>query len=139
MIKVLKLESAAVLPSRAHASDIGYDLTAININKRLENGVILYGTGLSVSPPDGWYTEIVPRSSLSKTGHIIANSVGVIDPHYTGELLIAVIKIDVNSPPLELPFCKFQLIIRKSETVEIEEVQSLSDTDRGSGGFGSTG
>ena len=139
MLKVLKTNEDAILPSRAHPSDIGLDLTAIKKHKVLSNGVVMYDTGISVSPPEGYYVEILPRSSMSKTGWMLANSVGTVDPNYTGNLYIALIRVDGQSPEIDLPFCKCQLVVRKAEYFDVQEVNNLEDTDRGDGGFGSTG
>jgi dUTP pyrophosphatase len=139
MLKVVKHDCNAVIPSRAHPEDIGLDLTAISKHKDLPNGGIMYDTGISVCPPEGYYVEILPRSSMSKTGWMLANSVGTVDPNYTGNLYIALIKVRDNVEELPLPFCKCQIIIRKAEYFDVEEVNNLSETSRGSGGFGSTG
>jgi dUTP pyrophosphatase len=69
---------------------------------------------------------------------MLANSVGIIDPDYRGNLLIALKKVNVNSPDLELPFTKCQLVLRKVEDYLIEEVYKIDNTERGEGGFGST-
>lgn len=138
-IKFIKIVEGAKIPSFATSNDVGMDLVAIRKIKEYDNGVILYGTGLKVRPPDNYYVEIVPRSSIIKTGWILANNVGVIDPDYTGELMIAMVKIDENAEELELPFCKMQLIVRKIHKFEIEETSDIIETERGSGGFGSTG
>jgi dUTP pyrophosphatase len=138
-IQIVKNNPDAIIPSRANSTDIGLDLVAIGIYKVLDNGVILYDTGISASAPKGYYLEILPRSSLSKTGWMLANSVGVIDPSYRGNLLIALAKGSNQPEPISLPFCKCQLVLRKALYAEVEEVSSLSDTERGSGGFGSTG
>ena len=129
----------AVSPSRANATDIGLDLVAIKKHKVLPNGVVLYDTGIAASPPPGYYLEILPRSSISKTGWMLANSVGTIDPDYTGNLLIALVRVCPDAPELQLPFCKCQLVLRKAEYGVPQEVSSLQTTVRGSGGFGSTG
>lgn len=139
MIQVVKKNKNAIMPSRAHPLDIGLDLTAINKYKRLNNGVIMYDTGIAVKPPEGYYVEILPRSSISKTGWMLANSIGTVDPNYTGNLYIALAPVHPNVPEIELPFCKCQLVLRKAEYYDILEVNELSETDRGDGGFGSTG
>ena len=131
-------DEKAIIPTKAHEDDVGFDLTAIKIHKVLDNGVYLFDTGISITPPSGYYCEILPRSSISKTGWMLANSVGIIDPNYTGNLLIALIKVSSVSPPLELPFTKCQLILRKVEKFEMNQTNSLKETDRGDGGFGST-
>lgn len=138
-IQFMRTSNTAVVPTKAFATETGFDLTAISIHKELDNGVILYDTGIVVRPPEGYYTEIVPRSSISKTGWMLANNVGIIDSSYRGNLLIALVPTSDRSIPLELPFCKCQLILRKFEDAELEEVSDLDDTERGSGGFGSTG
>jgi len=112
----------------------------------------MYDTGISVEPPEGYYTEIVPRSSISKTGFVLANSIGVIDPTYRGTLKIVL--TDVDSPgkliqhnshssqvigrPMTCPFTLTQLVVRKIEEVDIKIVEELTVTSRGEGGFGST-
>ena len=139
MLQVVKTHENAIMPSRAHPLDIGLDLTAIKKHKTLPHGVIMYDTGISVKPPEGYYIEILPRSSISKTGWMLANSVGTVDPNYTGNLYIALAPVYPDIPEIELPFCKCQIVVRKSEYLDVTEVSSLADTDRGSGGFGSTG
>lgn len=139
MIQIVKRDKKAIIPTRAYPSDIGMDLTAIKKHKTLHHGVIMYDTGISVSPPEGYYVEILPRSSMSKTGWMLANSVGTVDPNYTGNLYIALAPVHPDVPEIELPFCKCQLVVRKAEYFGISEVNELSKTDRGDGGFGSTG
>ena len=129
----------AIVPTKAFPTEVGFDLTAVSVHSELDNGVVLYNTGIVVRPPDGYYTEIVPRSSIIKTGWMLANNVGIIDGSYRGNLLIALVPTSDRSVPLELPFCKCQLILRKFEDAELEEVSDLDSTERGSGGFGSTG
>jgi dUTP pyrophosphatase len=135
----VKTRADAVTPTKAYPSDVGYDLTAIDVFKKLSQQTTLYETGLIVTPPEGYYVEILPRSSISKTGYVISNSVGIIDPSYTGSLKIAVTKVDDSFPDLTLPFCKFQLVLRKLYEAELVEVGSVRETERGDGGFGSTG
>ena len=139
IIQIYRNDKRAVIPTKAHNSDTGYDLTAIDVFKKFDSGVVLFRTGLVVIPPEGYYIEILPRSSISKTGWMLANSVGVIDNSYRGELYIAAIKINKELPDLEPPFCKFQIVLRKLEKSSIVEVKDFNTTLRGSGGFGSTG
>ena len=137
-IHFVKKDPAAVVPTRAHMSDIGYDLTAISVFKRISSTTVLYETGIAVKPPTGYYIEIVPRSSMSKTGHMLSNSVGTIDPDFTGTLKIALTKVDKSADDMELPFTRCQLVVRKAEYFDLVEVDSLDETVRGDGGFGST-
>lgn len=128
----------AVIPTKAYHSDVGYDLTAISVFKQISQRTALYDTGLKMSAPDGYYLEILPRSSLSKTGYMLSNSVGIIDPQYTGNLLIALTKVDDSMPDLEVPFCRCQLVVRKAEMFGMVRVESLVASARGDGGFGSS-
>jgi len=136
IVKFTKTDARAVSPVKGNNLAIGYDLTAIEVYKKLNSKTTLYNTGIRVSVPNGYYTEIVPRSSLSKTGYMLSNSVGIIDPDYTDNLLLALTKVDENSPDLEVPFTRCQLILRKAEYYNVEEVENILETGRGS--FGST-
>ena len=101
----------------------------------------MYDTNISVRPPNGYYFEIVPRSSLSKTGYILTNSIGIIDPTYRGTLKVVITKICPEAHEFELPNKRFQLIPRKydlNNKLIIKEVDILDETERGDGGFGST-
>jgi dUTP pyrophosphatase len=138
-LKIVKISENAVVPSTANSDDVGMDLVAINKQDELESGAILYGTGLVVKPEYGYYVEIVPRSSIIKTGWTLANNIGIIDPGYTGELKIALIKINPDAQELTVPFCKTQLICRKIIKAEVEITEEIEETDRNSNGFGSTG
>lgn len=129
----------AIVPTRAGPEEIGYDLTIISKNKVINSTTIMYDTGISVKPPEGFYTEIVPRSSLTKTGWIMANSIGIIDPTYRGTLKIVMTKVCPESNELSLPFVKFQLIVRKMYIPDVIVVnENFNSTERGNGGFGST-
>ena len=83
----------AQLPERAHVSDIGFDLTLISrVDGKTEDtvhDVTVFDTGIKIQPPPGHYVEILPRSSLYKEGYMLVNSVGVIDPEYEGDLMVA--------------------------------------------------
>lgn len=141
-VKVVRTRPDAILPYKTHASDVGYDLTALGIHKTaLDGRLLLCDTGIRLDVPPGIYAEIVPRSSLSKTGYILANSVGIIDPSYRNNLYVALLKIDAAAPDLTFPFRGVQLIFRHQLHVRFAEEASggsSSDTARGLGGFGST-
>lgn len=139
VVKFIKVHEKAEKPEeKKHKNDVGYNLVAIREHKRLTSRTVMYDTGLIVRPPPGYYTEIVPRSSMAKSGHILANSVGIVDPDYTGTLLIVLTKIDDGAPDLKLPFSLCQLVLRKFEDYSLEETTSVENTSRGTGGFGST-
>jgi dUTP pyrophosphatase len=164
--KIVVLNEKAEVPKRAHSSDTGWDLKLIGVEK-IEGDVIFFKTGIAMQPPDGHYFEVVPRSSISKLPLEMANSVGIIDQHYRGEIMVpvrvthsamgtepknvtfpnGVVKIFGSRPStmssvadliLQRKPYLFQLILRKRLDCEFEVVQTLDQTDRGAGGFGST-
>ena len=143
VLKVKRLHQSAIIPTRSHISDAGCDLTVINFKMR-DNGVFLFQTGLAISISEGFYTEIVPRSSIIKTEFSLANSIGIIDPDYRGELMIPFRFLGKAENAEEsaqnlLGTRVAQLLIRRLERCTIEESDELDDTTRGTQGFGSTG
>lgn len=126
------------LPAHALDGDVGIDLTAVRVHKRLSPNTVMYDTGVCVQPPKGYYTEIVPRSSIVKTGYMLSNNIAIIDQKYRGSLKIVLTRVDPSFPEVELPFTLCQLILRKAERIEPERVDVLEETERGEGGFGST-
>lgn len=137
---VYKSDENAVFPSKEKQSDVGYDLTVIKVAKTLLNNVTLYDTGIKINIDHGYYAEVVPRSSLSKSGYMLANSIGIIDANYRGNLLIALIKVDESAPVVELPFRCCQLIFKRQINMDlIESKDDFESTSRNGGGFGSTG
>jgi len=143
IIKVLKVDDNAVMPTKARYSDAGYDLTIIREHKRLTPDTALYDTGIQLEIPNGYYVEIVPRSSISRSGYILANSVGIIDQGYRGNLYIALTKINDSSPDLlsdlTLPWRCCQMIVRKQVYSRLVAVKEVEKSCRGTGAFGSTG
>ena len=136
--KYTKTLDNAVAPQKVHITDTGYDLCIVKKVKE-ENGMVLYDTGIAVQPPLGYYFELVGRSSISKTGYIVANSIGIIDASYTGSLKVALIKINKDVADIELPARIVQLIPRQLIHLDAMEVSDLNDTTRAEGGFGSSG
>ena len=138
-VQFVKTFDHAVVPSKGTPDSVGYDLTAINFVRKLNSNTYLYDTGIQVKPPKGYYVEILPRSSMSKTGHVLTNSTGIIDPDYRGNLMIALTKVNSHCEDLRLPFTRCQMILRRYVDFHLEEVPVLDlDTVRGTGGFGST-
>lgn len=149
-IKFKKLDNNAVLPSYAKLGDAGLDLTATSASSTADadNGFYFleYGTGLSVDIPEGYVGLLFPRSSISKTGLILANSVGVIDSGYRGEIKLR-FKIDGKAfDELADKMARYnvgdkigQLIIIPYPTVIPVLSEELSTSERGEGGFGSSG
>lgn len=137
-LKVRKLSPDAQLPKRAHATDVGFDVFATKI-EHLGNKVKVF-TGISIQPEPGYYVELFSRSSVHKHGLVLANSVGIIDPGYTGELIFIFFKQGEGAgESLQIGERIGQLIVRKQIAVELQEVDVLLETDRGEGGYGSTG
>jgi len=144
------LESGARLPTRAHPDDIGLDLTLKTV-ERVGPRLFMADSGVRVAPPTGYYVEIVPRSSLMWRGVIMPNSFGVIDPGYRGTLRVPLLFVGDPGESIEETLKAtqdeltgqrlVQLVLRKIHPCQVLEVPNLGDegTDRGEGGFGSTG
>jgi len=140
MLKVKKTHPNAVIHARKHDDDAGMDLSTVEIVDYLSSQVVLYDTGISVQSPEGYYTEVIPRSSTSKMGISLANGTGVIDPSYTGSIKLAIRFNESLHTPKELVGRRLaQLLIKPLHVMEVVEVDELNETTRGSGGFGSTG
>lgn len=138
-IKIKKLNDKATLPEYAHQHDGCMDLTATSMS--ITDKYIEYGTGLAMEIPAGFVGLVFPRSSVSKTDLSLANSVGVIDAQYRGEIKLRFRDSEVN-------FChKYysvgdrvgQIMIIPRPSVSFTQVEELEDTTRGNGGWGSTG
>lgn len=130
--------SDAPKPEKTRFSDSGYDLSLIKKIK-VVGGVHYYDTGIQVQPENGYYFDLVGRSSISKTGWALANSIGIIDSSYRGSIIVALIKTDPAAVELQLPCRLVQIIPRQLILMESIEVDSLEDTERGEKGFGSSG
>ncbi len=138
-LKVYRTCEEAVLPSKCRASDVGYDITIVKEAKVLNANTKLYDTGIKLDIPNGYYVEIVPRSSLSKSGYMLANSVGIIDQSYRGNIYVALTKINIDTTEPELPWRCCQLILKKQIYGKIlESKEDFNETNRNTGGFGST-
>lgn len=137
-INVVKADVNAIIPSKKNWSDVGYDLSIINKIEDYNSKTALYDTGIKIQVDFGYYVEIVPRSSLSKSGYILANSVGIIDNSYRGNLMIALTKVCDDAKEIEYPFRCCQIIVRKYVNTYLEEVGNVDKTKRDEGGFGST-
>lgn len=140
IVKFKKLDPKAVTPAYSKAGDAAMDLTAISLSKvdKDEYGYLEYGTGLAFEIPEGYVGLLFPRSSISNSGLILSNSVGVLDSGFRGE-----VKFRFKHIP-DTAFYKpgdrvGQIIIMPYPQIEFEEVDELSSTERGEGGFGSTG
>lgn len=142
-VKIKKIHKYAVIPKYAHSTDAGLDITATSKSYD-QDGNVIYGSGLSIEIPNGYAGLLFPRSSNSKKDMLLSNSVGIIDSGYRGEVMFK-FKSTIwqgsygfgNS--YEIGDRIGQLIIIPYPQIEFEEVDQLSDSDRGNNGYGSTG
>lgn len=147
-VKIKLLNDKAVVPYKAHNSDYCYDCIATSCEEIAPN-IYRYGLGLSfeiVREKDLQYEKDVnisidarPRSSIFKTGMILSNSVGTIDESYRGEVSAIFYHVFPNMPKYEVGDKVCQIKIGITTAIDFEISDSLSDTERGSGGFGSSG
>lgn len=154
-LKIKVLNDKAVIPTQAHKGDAGLDLTACYYTMHNNNGIdfklynqvtikphetIMVGTGLAMEIPEGYFGGIFPRSGLStKKGLRCANCVAVIDEPYRGEVMIPIHNDSDKPKIIKMGERVAQLILLPYQNIDIETVDNLSDTERGAGGFGSTG
>lgn len=167
-INFKKLDPKAIIPTKAHPSDAGFDMTAISVNETED--YIEYDTGIAIELPENHVGLVFPRSSISKIDLSLANAVGIIDSGYRSSIKFRFKKIlnpskssiektfltisrwfRPNIEVLKDSYTKFnltryevgdrigQLIIIPYPEVQFTEVETLSDSDRGTDGFGSTG
>jgi dUTP pyrophosphatase len=138
-VRIKKLNENAVIPSYAKDGDAGMDLVATSIISNTSTQ-ITYGIGLALEIPNGFVGLVFPRSSVRKTRLMLSNCVGVIDSGYRGELQATFRKHKgVASTKYEVGDRIAQIMIIPHPEVEFNEVNELSNTERGEGGFGSTG
>lgn len=137
-VKIKKLHRDAVIPTYAKDGDAGLDLTAISMSYD-DYGNICYGTGLAFEIPKGYVGLVFPRSSNSKKDLWLTNSVGVIDSGYRGEVTFKYRQVDLEERIYQIGDRVGQIIIMPYPNIEFEEVEELSKTKRGVGGYGSTG
>jgi len=134
---VCKNHDDAIIPKRGSKQAAGYDLYTIDEGRLMPKQTRLFDTGISFTVPEGTYGRIAPRSGLSKKG-ILVNA-GVVDRDYTGPVKVMLHNLSDDMYQVKKNDRIAQLIIEKIATPIIEEVGSLEETDRGEGGFGSTG
>jgi dUTP pyrophosphatase len=140
-VRIKKLNENAVIPSYAKDGDAGMDLVATSIISNTSTQ-ITYGIGLALEIPNGFVGLVFPRSSVRKTRLMLSNCVGVIDSGYRGELQATFNKINndsVSENDYKVGDRIAQIMIIPHPPIEFKEVDDLSETERGDGGFGSTG
>ena len=133
-----KLKPEGILPTRGTAFAAGLDLYSCSAARVPARGKALVGTGLATAIPFGYYGRIAPRSGLA-LNHGIDVGGGVIDSDYRGELGVLLFNFSDQDFELAAGTRVAQLLIEKIELPEPVEVDSLEETARGAGGFGSTG
>lgn len=140
-VNIKRLDPTVELPSYAYTGDAGLDLRANEAVDIAPHERALISTGLAVALPDGYAGFVQPRSGMAlKRGLSIANTPGLIDAHYRGELKIICVNLDPReSIHIERGERIAQLVIQEVPVVTLCEVDELDETDRGSGGFGSSG
>lgn len=145
VVKIKKLTEAALLPSKGSDKAAAYDVYACIMNETGEviinpHTTVKIGTGLSMTPPEGFFVGVYARSGLSsKEGLRPANCVGVCDEDYTGEYIVALHNDSEETRIVKHGDRIAQLILQKRYDMDFVEVEELETTERGAGGFGSTG
>lgn len=138
-VKVKKLDPNAVVPSYSKVGDAGMDLTITNIKENTSFS-ITYGFGIAMEIPKGYVGLVFPRSSVRNQDLILSNCVGVIDSGYRGELQATFKKTQgLDSISYNVGERGAQIMILPYPQINMIESDELSETDRGYGGFGSTG
>lgn len=140
-LPIMRLDPTVELPSYAYEGDAGLDLRSSEdvVLEPLERRLV--STGLAIAIPEGYAGFVQPRSGLAlREGLSMANTPGLIDAHYRGELKVCAINLDPNrSIAITRGERIAQLVIQKVPSVRLVEVDELDQTDRGAGGFGSSG
>lgn len=137
-LRMKKLVPEAVVPAYAKPGDAGLDLTATSLKFDEATRKLKVGFGLAMEIPFGYVGLLFPRSSVHKTGLVMSNCVGVIDSGYRGEVC-SVFYVPEGAQPYAVGDRCAQLIVLPYPQVQTEEASELSETARGTGGFGSTG
>jgi len=138
-IELKLINDNATVPSRKHDSDIGYDISAAIDVLIPSKQVQLINTGIAINLPNQCAGFVLPRSGLASKHKItLINSPGLIDPGYTGELMVPLINHGSSDYQIKIGDRIAQLVLINTNSVEFKIVENLPDTDRSAGGFGST-
>ena len=139
-INIVLLNDDAKIPKKQHSSDIGYDIYSVKSYNILPKKVTKIETGVSIELTENYAGFILPRSGLASKHSITSiNSPGLVDPGYTGELIIPLINHSDKTYNLKKGDRFAQLVIINVENVSFNAVDELKKTDRSNKGFGSTG
>jgi dUTP diphosphatase len=137
-LQCVKLDEKAMIPKKAHKYDAGFDLYSFDETTLKSTNRNIFATGIAVAIPKGWYGRIAPRSGLAAKYGIDVLA-GVIDSSFRGEIKVILINHGCEDVTIKKGDRIAQLILEKCGEWEIEEVEKLDETERGEGGFGSTG
>lgn len=140
-VPIKRLDPSVELPTYVYTGDAGLDLRSNEDLVLAPHERRLIATGLAVAIPEGYAGFVQPRSGLAlREGLSMANTPGLIDSHYRGELKVCAVNLD-NEKPIHIERGEriAQLVIQRVPIVNLIEVDELDETDRGSGGFGSSG
>ena len=138
-IELKLINDNATVPSRKHDSDIGYDISAAIDVLIPSKEVQLINTGIAINLPNQCAGFVLPRSGLASKHKItLINSPGLVDPGYTGELMVPLINHGSSDYQIKIGDSIAQLVLINTNSVEFKIVENLPDTDRSAGGFGST-
>lgn len=139
-VRIKRLDPGLPVPSYAHPGDAGLDLYSSEDRTLAPHERALIGTGIAVAIPDGYAGFVQPRSGLAlKRGLSLVNTPGLIDAHYRGEIKLIAINLDPTTPVTIARGDKVaQLVLQRVERAALVVVDDLDDTQRGTGGFGST-
>lgn len=140
-VSIKRLDPSVELPAYAYSGDAGLDIRANETVDIPPHERALISTGLAIALPDGYAGFMQPRSGMAlKRGLSIANTPGLIDAHYRGELKVIAVNLDPHETiHIERGERIAQLVIQEVPVVQLIEVDELDETDRGTGGFGSSG
>lgn len=138
-VKFKKLHPDAKYPRKAHTTDVGFDLSALTVKWDNETHIQTIGTGLAIEIPKNFVGLIFPRSSIYKTQCVLSNSVGLIDHGYSGEIVFKFYSGGDEKSLYSIGDRIGQLLIIPYPQIELEEVNELNESERGTGGYGSTG
>jgi dUTP pyrophosphatase len=139
-LKVKRLNPGAILPSYAREGDAGLDLFAVQSAAIAPGASALVGTGIAIELPPGTEAQVRPRSGLAlKHSITVLNTPGTVDEGYRGEVGVILINHGPTSFTIEAGMKIAQLVVSPRIQVDVTEVTALQDSQRGAGGFGSTG
>lgn len=140
MIKIMKIDPDAILPSKAHPTDAGYDLYAVQTLTIQPGESALVGTGIAMALPTATEAQVRPRSGIALKHQVtVLNAPGTIDADYRGEVKVILINHGRVSFQIEKGMKIAQMVIAPVLATQLSEASSLDDTQRGEGGFGSSG